>query len=176
MFDVRKTVIALVGAGVLGLAQPAWSADAEPPPNPHSVELARRLFADMHMDRMMGDMMKNMAPAMVEQMRKTNPALTEADAKAVSEVATESTTTMMTKIMDRMVPLYASTFTEKELQDVVAFYEGPSGQAMLAKMPVLMTKMTPVMIELMPEMQADMHKRLCARIKCPATPSTPPGN
>jgi hypothetical protein len=173
MFDLRKTAVALAGVALLGLASPAWSADATPSPNPHSLELAKRLFADMHMDRMMGDMMKTMVPAMVAQARKNNPALTEEDAKAVTEAASESTSAMMVKIMDRMVPLYASTFTEKELQDVVNFYEGPSGQAMLAKMPTLMTKMAPIMIELMPEMQADMHTRLCARIKCPATP--PPG-
>jgi hypothetical protein len=39
-----------------------------------------------------------------------------------------------------------------------------------------MSKMTPMMAELMPEMQADVRQRLCAKIDCksgaPAAPKT----
>jgi hypothetical protein len=126
------------------------------------------------MDQLMSGMLKNMVPAMIEQARKANPALSQAQADAVTAAVTESTQAMMSKMMDRMIPLYASTFTEKELQDLVAFYEGPTGQAMLAKMPLLMSKMTPMMVELMPEMQADVRQRLCAKIDCKADASAIP--
>jgi hypothetical protein len=36
--------------------------------------------------------------------------------------------------------LYLDVFSEKELRDMIAFYESPLGQAMLAKMPILMQK------------------------------------
>ena len=36
--------------------------------------------------------------------------------------------------------LYLEVFTEKETRDIVAFYQTPLGQTMLAKMPVLMAK------------------------------------
>jgi hypothetical protein len=80
---------------------------------------------------------------------------------------------MMAKLVDRIIPLYASTFTEKELQDLVAFYDGPTGQAMLTKMPTLMSKMGPMMSELMPEMMADVHQRICAKTDCSKLASPP---
>ena len=136
------------------------------------MELAKRLFADMQMDRMMRGMMTQMGPAMTEQMRRANPSLTPEQAAAVAEAANESMASLMPKLVDRIIPLYAATFTEKELEDLVAFYEGPSGRAMLAKMPLLTSKMAPLMAELMPEVTADMQKRVCAKIDC--TKASPP--
>jgi hypothetical protein len=114
----------------------------------------------------MDGMMRQMTPMMVEQARKANPNLSADQAQAITEAVSESMQGMMQKLQARMIPLYASTFTEKELQDVVTFYEGPSGQAMLAKMPVLMSKMGPTMAELAPEMTADVQRRLCSKIDC----------
>jgi hypothetical protein len=160
---VRRVAAALTAAALFA-ATPAASADA--PPSPHSVELVRKMFADMHMDQMMSGMMRQMGPAMTAQMRKANPSLTDADAQAVSEAISESMGTMMAKVEERMIPIYASTFTEKELQDLVNFYGSPSGQAMLAKMPAMMAKMGPTITEMMPEMTADVQKRICSRIDC----------
>jgi len=169
---VRRLAAGFAVAAALVLAgSPALCADT-PAPSAHNLALARHLFAGMHMDRMMDGMMKQVAPAMMAQARKTNPALTEEQAKAISESAAESGGVMMNKIMERMIPLYASTFTEKELTDAVAFYDGPSGQAMLNKMPVLMANMGPLMAEMMPEMQADVMKRVCAKTDC--SKLTPP--
>jgi hypothetical protein len=174
MSSLRRAIAGLACAMTVAAGTPAICADA--PPNGHNLELARHLFGGMHMDTMMAGMTKNMVPAMIEQARKANPAMSPAQAEAITEAVTQSSQAMMGKVMDRMIPLYASTFTEKELQDAVAFYDGPSGQAMLAKMPVLMAKMTPMMVELMPEMQADMRKRLCEKIDCktiaPAAPKS----
>ncbi len=39
-----------------------------------------------------------------------------------------------------LLSLYVETFTEAELQGLVAFYETPAGQAFTAKMPLLMQK------------------------------------
>lgn len=164
MKPFRSALACAIAAIAVAAYTPAVCADAAP--NPHSVELARKLFSDMHMEQLMSGMMRQMAPAMTAQMRKSNPNLTDADAQAISEAVSESMNTAMAKVEDRMVPIYASTFTEKELQDVVNFYGSPSGQAMLAKMPTLMAKMGPTMTELMPEMAADVQKRICAKIDC----------
>lgn len=174
MFNLRHSAAGLVLAAAMLAGAPAVCADA-PAPNAHSVELARKLFTEMRMEQLMGNAMRQMAPAMIAQSRKNNPALSDQDAEAITEAVTESSAVMMQKMIDRMIPLYASTFTEKELQDVVNFYDTPSGQAMLAKMPALMSKMTPMMVELMPETTADMTKRICAKIDCSkrATPLAP---
>lgn len=180
MLKIRHLALGLTAAAVIFAGSPAVCADASAPagaPSAQNLALAKHLFAEMHMDQMMSDMMKNMVPAVVEQARKANPSLSADQAQAITDVASQSAMAMMDKLVDRMIPLYASTFTEKELRDSLAFYDGPSGQAMLSKMPLLMSKMTPMMIEMMPEMQADMRQRLCAKINCSATgaPAAPKG-
>jgi uncharacterized protein len=175
MLYLRHAAAGLAACAFLA-ATPAVCADSATP-NPHSEALARKLFAEMHMDQMMGNMMRQMAPAMLEQQRKANPNLSEHDAKVVSDAVAESMDSLMQKVIDRSIPLYATTFTEKELQDLVDFYDTPSGQAMLAKMPVLTTKMIPMVTDMMPDMMADMTRRICAKTDCtqhaaPATPKT----
>jgi hypothetical protein len=164
----------LVGSPALA-APPAPSAPAAEAPSPRALALAKRYFADLHMDQLMGGVMHNMLPAMMAQMAKEHPEITTDQRQAVVEAATESSSAMMDKLIDRMAPLFAATFSEKELQDLVNFYESPTGKAMMAKMPVLMAKMQPTLIELMPEMQADMKHRLCAKLDCTklATPAAP---
>jgi uncharacterized protein len=174
MLNLRQTVAGLAAACAIAAGTPAICADA-PTPNPHSMELARKLFSEMHMDTLMGDMMRQMAPAMLAQARARNPTVSEADVRAIQDATAESMQAMMAKMNERAIPLYASTFSEKELQDLVNFYDSPTGQAMLAKMPVLMNKLAPLATDLMPEMMADMTKRICAKTDCSkhATPAAP---
>ena len=42
------------------------------------------------------------------------------------------------KLTNQMLDLYTTHFTEQELQDAIAFYQTPSGQSMLIKLPALM--------------------------------------
>src|SRR5438105_3739431 len=46
------------------------------------------------------------------------------------------------KLKPAYVKLYAEEFSEEELDGIVAFYKSPTGQAMVAKTPSLMTKAT----------------------------------
>lgn len=165
MLNLCRVAAGLSVAGALFAAAPAVCAEA-PAPNAHSMELARTLFTEMHMEQLMGNMIHQMAPAIVEQSRKRNPQLSAADAQAISDAMAAAMDDLMKKVTERSIPLYASTFTEKELQDLVNFYDTPSGKALLAKMPVLMSKMGPMMTELMPEMMADVNKRVCSKIDC----------
>jgi hypothetical protein len=173
MLNLRHAAAGLAAFALLG-ATPAVCADAAAP-NPHSEALARKLFTEMHMDQVMGGMTHQMLPALLAQQRKANPNLSEHDAQIISEAVSESMDGLMQKVIDRSIPLYASTFTEKELQDLVDFYDTPSGQAMLAKMPILTTKMVPIMTDLMPEMTAEVTSRICAKMDCTqrATPPVP---
>jgi len=172
MLNARSRAVAFALLATLVTATPAVSADA-PAPNAHSLELAKHLFAEMHMDRLMSGMMTNMTPMMVAQARKANPSLTDAQADIIAQAVSESSQAMMAKLVDRIIPLYATTFTEKELQDLVTFYDGPTGQAMLTKMPTLMSKMAPMMSDLMPEMMADVHQRICSKTDCSKITSPP---
>jgi hypothetical protein len=53
--------------------------------------------------------------------------------------------------------LYADTYTEQEMDGIIAFYKSPAGEAMLAKTPAIMAKANELvqqqMATVMPEIQ-----------------------
>ena|ERR1700676_488942 len=61
------------------------------------------------------------------------------------------------KMRPQYVKLYAETFTDEEVNGMLAFYESPAGRAMLEKMPALVTKIMEVaqgqMKDVLPEIQ-----------------------
>jgi hypothetical protein len=72
--------------------------------------------------------------------------------------------------------LYLEVFTEAELREMIAFYQTPLGQKMLARMPTLMTKSNELasrriqaaMPQLMQRLQAAMQEN--AKTKAPSKP------
>ncbi|HEX3699379.1 MAG TPA: DUF2059 domain-containing protein [Phenylobacterium sp.] len=176
MFTAKRLAAGLSAAVLLIAAAPAFCADAAP--DGHKLELAKRYFGAIHMDVMMDQMMSRMMPAMSEAMaRQSGAALSPDMRKAIDDSVLESQHVMLAKMTEKMIPVVAETFTEKELQDLVTFYEGPTGQAVIAKTPLLTAKMMPTIISLVPEVQADVQRRLCARIDCskmaPGAPISP---
>lgn len=65
------------------------------------------------------------------------------------------------KIEPAYVKLFAEAYSEQELDDIVAFYRSPTGQAMVSKGPSLMTKASEIvqqrMAIAMPELQKLMR-------------------
>jgi uncharacterized protein len=61
------------------------------------------------------------------------------------------------KLKNDYVNIYADTFTEQELKDIIAFYKSPSGQAFIAKQPELMKRSMQIsekmMTNVMPKVQ-----------------------
>ena len=61
------------------------------------------------------------------------------------------------KIRPQLVTSYAETYSDQEIDGILAFYESPVGRAMLQKTPALMTKMMGLiqaqMADMMPEIQ-----------------------
>lgn len=158
-----KGLAAGIAAFALIASPGARAADAG---DAHKLALARQLFAGMNMAQLMDSVTTSMGASMLAQLRKSNPQLSEEQAKAISEAVSESAREVLPKVTERMVPLYAQTFSEKELEDSVAFYSSPSGKAILAKMPTLMAQMGPIMQEITPELIASMQKRVCAKTDC----------
>jgi len=65
------------------------------------------------------------------------------------------------KMRPEYVKIYSDAFTEKELDDMIAFYKSPSGQAMVDKTPALTEKTIAIaqkrMLEVMPQLQKLMQ-------------------
>lgn len=172
MLNFRRVAACVTVAVTLLAGSPAMCAD-ELAPDPQRLEMAKHLFSVLHMDRTIDQTMRTMVPAMLEQLRKTNPSLTAERSQIVADSVTEAVGPIMTKMIARSIPFYATTFSARELRDMIDFYEGPSGQAMLNKMPLITAKITPMMAEILPEMTAEVDRRVCAKIDC-STRTAPP--
>jgi uncharacterized protein len=61
------------------------------------------------------------------------------------------------KLRPEYVKAYSETFSDEEIDGILAFYESPAGRAMQAKMPIFVTKIMALtqaqMKDLMPEIQ-----------------------
>jgi hypothetical protein len=173
---MRKLILAGAALLTLALGVPQMAAAQTAAPatsgaTPEKIALVKRYFADMHINQMIGGMLHQMMPAMLAQVRKTHPEITDAQMQGLTDAVTDSMNEYMPKMIDAMIPVYADTFSTEELTKLDEFYESPVGQSILAKMPVAMQKATPVMMQLMPDMQADIVRRMCAKIDCTAKPA-----
>lgn len=177
---MKRLAILVVAAALCLTSGAAQARQAPPPPaaskaTPETRALAVRYFDAIHYDKLLGQMMDQMVPMMIDSMRKQTPSVTEDQGRLVGEVAAESAREMTGKMKAPMIDAMAEVFTEQELRDLVAFYEGPSGQALIAKTPELTQRMMGQMPGIMAETQIKMREKLCAKLGCekPAAPSKP---
>ncbi len=159
-----------LAAGSSGAARAAQQ--PSPPaaaPSPRALELTKRYIAALHIDQSMKPMMQSMLGPMLDQQAKANPNMTEAQRKAVREALEEFVGgDLMDEIMERTTPIYATIFSEDELQALVDFYESPRGQSIVGKMPQMGPAMGKIMVEIMPQLQAQIAKRICEKTSCSA--------
>ena len=104
----------------------------------------KELFATMHMDHMLDQMMHSIEGE-VQAMARNTPGAeqTTPEQKKLTQDFMDKSMKIIsdsvgwTKLEPEYVKLYASTYTEEEIDGVLAFYKSPAGQAMLAKTPQL---------------------------------------
>jgi hypothetical protein len=173
---MRKILIALLTGALLASTPAICQAQAatEAAPLPEKITLVKRYFAAIHFEQMMTGIVNQMTPAMMAQMRKTQPNMTDAEFQAATEAVTESSNDFLKKVTDASIPVYADIFTVEELTKMDEFYETPIGQSIMAKVPEASQKLMPTVMALMPDFQADVQKRLCAKIDCSAKKTDKP--
>jgi hypothetical protein len=108
---------------------------------------------------MVTQMLPQMQAMVTAQMAKTD---LPSDARQRAE---EMAAKVMALVADRMswekakpayVRMYAETFSESDIDGILAFYKSPAGQAMLEKMPQLMQKS----MELSQQLVGDLMPRI----------------
>ena len=153
-------------AAALGLvATAAWAE-----PSARQLELSRRYVSATKMHEMMGASLKATMPAMLAELARSTE-LTAEEQAIVAEVSAEAAAEMMTGLVDALPPILADTFTEQELAGLVAFYESPLGQSLVAKTPQMALKLAPLASQLSIEMRAGIRDRICARMDCKPAPA-----
>jgi hypothetical protein len=79
---------------------------------------------------------------------------------------------MEAKMLPKIAEIYAENFSEKQLNDILAFYASPTGQALLDKQPALAREAQLAVAPLVPPMQRDMIDKLFAHV-CQIQACTP---
>ena len=148
---------------------------------------AEQLFTLLRMDTMMDQLMSGVR-RQLQQITGSMPGADQATPEQKKQI-----TDFQQRVMDVVnqkiewkalepdfINLYASTYTEEELDGIVAFYQSPIGQKMIEKTPTLTAKSTQItqqkMSELQPvlnQMVQDFMKQMAASTPKPA-PATPP--
>jgi len=118
-------------------------------------ELLKLSKADQMMTQI-ADQMKAMSAA---QLGKTDMS---PEARKAADEMTNKITALIRERWDKMRPqfvkVYADTYTEEELDGIVAFYKSPAGQAMLTKMPDLMKRSMALAQEMVSDVAPEVQK------------------
>jgi uncharacterized protein len=170
--------VLLACAVVTGPGSVSAQAPAAPPAaavNPKAEALVRRYLAAIHFEQLLDTMMGSMIPLMTDNLSQQYPSLTAEQREEIGVVVRDTMREDFTpKMLARMVPIYAQTFSVSELEAMVAFYESPAGQTIMKKTPGLAPKSAEVARELLPGMQKDVVARLCAKVDCFGGKAQPP--
>lgn len=136
------------------------------PPSDASIE---ELLSSMHIEKIMDLML----PAIDKSMHQSMAMATKGKALSAKQqqILDASTAKMIQLMKDEMswdkvhvmyVQIYRDTFTQEEIDGLVAFYKSPAGTAYIQKMPAVMQKtmglMQTRMADMMPKMQAEVQQ------------------
>jgi hypothetical protein len=179
LFALVCALALITAASVATAAEPA----AVPPAaatqaDPRAEALVRRYLAATHFERNMDSAQAALLPVIAEQMARQNPELSAADRQLIVDTTRKvMREKMMPQMLERMVPVYAATFSIPELEAMVAFYESPVGRSITDKVPSLGPKSAATMKELMPVMLAEVLREViatkCADGGCGSTRTQP---
>ena len=186
--------LAALGASVL-LAS-GWSAAAEPaapspeaqaqapaePLDPERLSLARRLLTTQMSQMDLPRTLRAVDGQIFEAVRRQTPNMDPARAERMTAAIEKGQEQIIHDMMDNMAEAFARNLSRQELADAVAFYEGPSGRAILQKMPVIMGEVMGNLGAWLPKMRETVVEAACADNGCTPEqrrqmmgPSPPPG-
>lgn len=143
---------------------------------------AAELMEAMHGEKMMKQMM-DMVTAQTHSLMDqatTGTEMTPEQHKIMDDYMTKVNAITMEyvswdKLKPMMIDIYASTYTEEELDGITTFFKSPAGQAYLAKAPqmamAMMGRMMDNMKDMMPRVQA-LAKEMAEKMKATAPATT----
>jgi hypothetical protein len=153
-----KMLVALLAALHVAVAVAA-------PPGAKSVE---RLLDAMEADKTIAGAQQYadaMIKGTVEQVGKVRPVTpeqrTKLEAASASIAAAAREQLAKAKLRPLMAQIYAESFTQEEVDGLIAFYGSPAGRAFLAKMPLVLQKTS----TLMQQRVGDLTEKLQAAIR-----------
>lgn len=167
---MKRIITAL--AAILALsAAPAARAQAAAPgpgPTPHQIELAQQIVTVTNLQRNFHLMLQSFADQFTASFNLGDTPEAAKVKTAMRAAIDDQFDKMIPRMTSVAADIYARDFSEQELTDLLAFYNSPSGQAMLAKTPRVMAEAQAGVMPMVPGMQHDLIEDFCDRMSCPA--------
>jgi uncharacterized protein len=135
--------------------------------DPEALRLARRVY-DLIGAQAMATTVRSMTTAMSLQFATAMDDRHEERAKAIVAAVGDGMNSIMPQITDASVSAIARDFTLAQLRDILAFYESPTGQVALRRLPAIQRQSTSVMVQYLPQMMAGVEDSFCSRVRCSA--------
>jgi hypothetical protein len=186
---MKRVVLAAVGAmsllaGSFASAEPVTpgkAAQTERADNPSRMDpaksrrmaLARRYMEAMHYQQTVASTLKSLMPVLLGDASSRYGGLSEHQRQALMDACLETMDRLTPQMMDNAVAAMSDVLSEDELTQLVAFYESPVGQSIVAKNGQISTAMAGPLRDMLPQMKTQMIERFCAKINCAALPKPP---
>ena len=143
------SVCLIIGVGLLWCASPARADEAS------KSAKAEELLQLTQSDQMM-KMMEPMMKSMMAQADKDMPAEQRAKVGEMQEKIMALIVASLNKAKPALAKVYTDTYTEEEIDGILAFYKSPAGKAFIQKMPEVMQRSMPVMMQMMGDLQPEI--------------------
>jgi hypothetical protein len=108
---------------------------------PESLAASRELMALTRSDQTLDQVISMMLPQISQMLVQSNPEKGPVIESILSEFLLPEMRKSVPGAIDDIAKLYARTFTEAELRDVIAFYKSPTGQKFIERQPALLTEL-----------------------------------
>jgi hypothetical protein len=149
-----------------GLAATGARAQTAATPTAHQLELSQALIdasgATANYDKLLDGIMRQV----FAQAAQGQSAQSQQNIAKLERAEEEVMAKIKPKIFDVVKTAYATTYSESEMESILAFDRTPAGQAMIAKAPVLTQNMMGGILALMPVIKNDMVNAVCDSMKC----------
>jgi hypothetical protein len=137
-------------------------------------ELFRLIKLDKLSAQMMDQVMAQINSGLMQQL--TGIQLSAADQKKLDDFSRQvklivSSAVAWEKLEPDYTKLYADTYTEQQLDDLLAFYKSPTGQAVVEKTPILLKASSALAQQRMTAVMPDLQKLMKDFIAASAHPS-----
>jgi hypothetical protein len=135
-------------------------------PSARQMHLSRR-----YIELTQSDQMEEAIRSMIVGQANEDPSMRDIpseDRTFMVDLATELTIDLMPEMMNRLVPVYASTFSEEELTALVTFFDTDLGRSIARKSIESSPEANAAMMSVLPQLFEKMATRICARFGCDA--------
>ena len=110
---------------------------------PEKIELTHKLMVTMDIENTMKTRIDAMMKMMSKAMSQAEPNMSARDTQDFIDIENKFLNAYTPKMLDVMIKVYPEVYTEQELKDMLAFYQTPTGQAILKKGPLILERSTP---------------------------------